>query len=58
MTVHGQRERSRRPWLQFGHGGEPWMTELTGEQIAGTTKLQFGHGGEPWMTCSVRTAAT
>ncbi len=39
--------------LQFGHGGEPWITHLQVSQAALDSELQFGHGGEPWITREV-----
>ncbi len=37
--------------LQFGHGGEPWITSCSSMlALLRAVSLQFGHGGEPWIT--------
>ena len=40
--------------LQFGHGGEPWRTQLlVFVRDVEYLPLQFGHGGEPWRTTTL-----
>ncbi len=40
--------------LQFGHGCEPWKTQISSMWTRTTAGLQFGHGCEPWKTSCAR----